>query len=84
MLFSKEQVKLENMINNILLNNKKKINKYKKKKYSFHIGSTSAFIQFLEMNFDIIHFSLLPELEVYTQKIWKEIIHFELYENTYE
>ena len=83
MLYSKDQVTLEKKIKNLILKNKDKFNKSAKKKYSFHVGPTSAFIQFLENNMYVIHFTPIPAMDVYTKKMWRQIIPFEINKNTY-
>ena len=78
MLESREQLTLENKIKEIILNYRDKFNLYSRLNYSFHVGPTSAFIQYLENKKNAIHFTTLPELDLYTNKLWKKIIPIQL------
>ena len=78
MLKSKEQLILENKIRQLFIYYKDKFNLNSKKNYSFHIGPTSAFIQYLENKKHAIHFTMLPELDLYTKRMWKKITPIKL------
>tara|TARA_Y100000591_G_scaffold306448_1_gene304888 strand:+ start:56 stop:1390 length:1335 start_codon:yes stop_codon:yes gene_type:complete len=78
MLESKEQLILESKIKELILDYKEKFNFHSKINHSFHVGPTSAFIQYLENNKNAIHFTILPELDLYTNKLWKKIIPIKL------
>ena len=78
MLQSKEQKFLEKKIKELISYYRNRFNSHSKKNYSFHLGPTSAFIQYLENNKNAIHFTILPELDLYTNKLWKKIIPIKL------
>ncbi len=83
MLESTDQLNLEKEINFLFKQNKNRFSKKTKKNISFFAGSTSAFIQFLENKIDLVHFTSMPILDVYTKFIWKKISPFQINEYTF-
>ncbi len=74
MMNNKNQIYLEKKINKLMKMNKLKFDKTLKKNFSYHLGPTSAFIQYLESKKHALHFTALPILDVYTKKLWHNII----------
>ncbi len=83
MMENKNQLSLEMKITELININKKKFNNSIKKKFSYHLGPTSAFIQYLENKMHAIHFTSTPFLDVYTKKIWRDIIPLQINQFTY-
>ena len=74
MMNNKNQIYLEKKINELMKMSKVKFDKTLKKNFSYHLGPTSAFIQYLESKKHALHFTALPILDVYTKKLWHNII----------
>ena len=84
MMSDKNQINLEKKINNFMKFNQFKFDKNLKKDFSYHLGPTSAFIQYLETKKHAIHFTAIPILDIYTKKIWHNIIPYQINKFTYK
>jgi hypothetical protein len=80
---SKIQLLLKKKIKKYIVDNKVKFSKKNKCRKSFHIGPTSTFLQYLENNNHVIHFTADPILDVYSHKFWRKIKPFKLDEHIY-
>ena len=80
---SKIQLLLKKKIQKSIIDNKTKFSKLNQDKKSFHIGPTSAFIQYLENKKHAIHFTSDPILDVYSNKFWKKIKPFKIDKHIY-
>lgn len=75
---SKIQLLLKKKIQKSIIDNKIKFSKLNQDQKSFHIGPTSAFIQYLENSKHAIHFTADPILDVYSNKFWNKIKTFKI------
>lgn len=83
MLMAKSQLYLEKKLKNIIQKNKDKFDGVIRKKNSYHIGPTSALIQYLEKNKNVIHMTASPILDLYTEAMWKEIVPYQINDYTF-
>jgi hypothetical protein len=84
MLNVSEQIVLFKKINFLFLNYKNKFSKTVKKKISFFLGPTSSPLQFLENNFESLHITVMPILDLYTNRLWKFIKPVEVSDYIYK